>query len=139
MVCTLYYPADSIGLLILALVNSFYDGFRAVLLSGWHGGSFICSLVNGSHNVLHAVLLGGWQRIAQNSTCERLSRRFACRISQRIVVDCSFILSPTAFMTVCVPYCSADGSALLILPLVHSFSDGSQAITYCRGYPATTH
>jgi len=29
---------------------------------------------------------------------------------------------------VCAPYCSVDGSALLILPLVNGFPEGSRAV-----------
>ena len=47
-------------------------------------------------------------------------------------VDCSpdrsFFRSSTAFTTVYVPYCSADGSGLLILPLVNGFHNGSRAV-----------
>jgi len=32
-----------------------------------------------------------------------------------------------AFLTICVLYCTADGSGLLILPLVNSFYDGLHA------------
>jgi len=57
MVCTPYCFADGNGLLILPLVNPFYDGLHAVLLCRWLGRSFIRSLVNGFHNGLRAVLL----------------------------------------------------------------------------------
>jgi len=40
-----------------------------------------------------------------------------------MAADCSFFLTSTAFTTVCAPYCSVDGSALLILPLVNGFQD----------------
>ena len=43
----------------------------------------ILPLVNGFHNGLRAVLLSGWQRIAHSSARQRLSRRFARRITQR--------------------------------------------------------
>jgi hypothetical protein len=47
-------------------------------------------------------------------------------------VDCSpdrsFFRSSTAFTTVYAPYCSADGSGLLILPLVNGFHNGSRAV-----------
>ena len=104
-VCAPYCSADGSGLLILALLNGFHDGLRAVLLSGW-------------------------RRIAHSSTRQRLSRRFACRISQRMAADCSFFLSSTAFTftTDCVPYCSTDCSALLILALVNGFHEGLHAI-----------
>jgi hypothetical protein len=47
-------------------------------------------------------------------------------------VDCSpdrsFFRSSTAFTTVYAPYCSADGSGLLILPLVNGFRDALRAV-----------
>jgi len=101
-VCAPYCPADGRVLLILPLVNGFHDG-------------------------LPAVLPRGWQRIAHSCTCRRLSQRFARRISQRMVADCPFFLSSTAFTTVFMSYCSTDGSGLLILPLV-DFHDGLRAI-----------
>jgi len=118
---------DGSGLLILALVNGLHDGFRTVFLRGWRG-LLILSLVNSFHDGLRAVFLSGWQRIAHSCTRQRLSRRFSRRISQRMAADCSFFLLSTAFMTVCAPYCSADGSALLILPLVKGFHDRLRAI-----------
>jgi len=102
-VCAPYCSADGSGLLILPLVKGFHDGFRAVLLSGW-------------------------QRIGHSSARQRLFRRFARRISQRMAADCSFFLSSTAFTTVFAPYCSADGSALLNLLLVKGFHDGLRTI-----------
>jgi len=123
-----YCSADGSVLLILPLVKGFHNGLRAVLHSGWCGGSLILSLVNGFHDGLRAVLLSGWQRIAHTSARQRLSRRFARRIAQQMAADCSFFLSSTALTTVCAPYCSADGSALPILPLVNGFSDGFRAV-----------
>lgn len=61
------------------------------------------------------------------STHQRLSWRFVHRFGQWKVSLCSFFYSPMAFM-VFVPYCSADGSALLVLPLVISFDDGLRTI-----------
>jgi hypothetical protein len=94
-----YSSADGTGLLILALVNGFHDGFRAVLLSGW-------------------------QRIAHTSARQRVSRWFARRIAQQMAVDCLFFRSPMAFTTVRAPYCSADSSGFFILPLLNRFSEG---------------
>ena len=102
-VCALYCFADGSALLILPLINGFSYGS-------------------------HAVLLSGWQRIAHSSARERLFRRFARRIAQRLVAHCSFFLSSTAFPTVCALYCTSDGSALLILPLINGFSYGSHAV-----------
>jgi len=98
-----YFSRDGGGLLILPLVNGFHDGLRAVLLSGW-------------------------QWIAHTSARQRLSRRIARRIAPRMAAHWSFIRLSTAFPTVCAPYCSADGSALLILPLVKDFHDGLRAV-----------
>jgi len=65
--------------------------------------------------------------MAQSSACQQLSRQFAHRImpqiTQRMAADCSIFRLSMAYMTVCPPYCSADGSRLLILPLVNSFHD----------------
>jgi len=105
-VCAPYCSADGSGLHILLLVN------------GFHG--------------LRAVLLGGWQRIAHSSGRQRLSRRLSRRISQRMAADCSFFLSSTAFTTVCAPYCSVDGSGLLIPPLANGFHDGFRAVLLSR-------
>jgi len=123
-----YCSAYGSTLLILPHVNGFHNGLRAVLHSGWRGGSLILSLVNCFHDGLRTVLLCGWQRIAHTSARQRLSRRFARRIAPRMAADFSFFLSSTAFTTVYAPYCSADGSALLILPLVNGFSDSSRAV-----------
>jgi len=89
---------------------------------------FLLPVVNRFHDGSHAVLLSAWQRIADISTRQCLSRRFVRRIAQRMAADCTFFLSSTAFTTVCAPYCSADGSPLLILPLVNSFSDGLRTV-----------
>jgi len=123
-----YCSADGSGLLLLPLVKVFHDGLRAVWLSRWHSGLLILSLVNGFHDGLHSIMLSRWERIAHTSARQWLSRWFACRIAQRMVADCSFSLPSMAFMTVCVPYCSAGGNVLLILPLVNSFSDGSRTV-----------
>jgi len=82
-------------------------------------------LVNGFH-CLHAVLLSGWQRIPSSYTHQRLSL-FPHRFAQRMAADCSFFRTSTAF-TVCMPFCSADGSRLLILPLVNGFHNGLHAV-----------
>jgi len=71
-----YCSADGSGFLILPHVRGFHDGLRAVLLSEW-------------------------QRIANTSTRQQLSQRFARCISQRMAADYSFFLSSTAFTTVC--------------------------------------
>jgi len=108
-----YCSVDGIAWLTPLLVNSFYDGLRAVLVSGW-------------------------QRIVHTSACQWLSRRFARCIGQRMAADCSFFRSSTAFTTVCAPYCSADGSGLLILPLVNGFHDGLRAVLH-RGWQRIAH
>jgi len=91
-----YFSADGGGLLILPIANGFHDGLGTVLLSRW-------------------------QRIAHTSARQRLSRRIARRIAHRMAVHFSFFRSSTAFTTVCVLYCSADGSGSLILALVNGF------------------
>jgi len=98
-VCALDCSTDVSGLLIPLLFSGFPDGSHPVLLCGWH-----------------------W--IAHTSARQRLSRRFAPCISPRMVVDWSFFLLSEAF-TVCAPYCSSDGSGLLILPLVNGFPNVS--------------
>jgi len=103
MICALYCPSDGSGLLILSLINSLHDGFRAV---------FLC----------------GWRRIAHSFSRQWLSRRFARRIAQRMAAHCLFFRSSMAFTTVFAPYCSADGSGLLILALVDGFHDGLRAV-----------
>jgi len=87
----------------------------------------ILALVKGFHNGLRAVLLSGWQRIAHSSARQWLSR-FARHFTWRMAADCSFFRSSTAFTTVFAPYFSADGSGLVILPLVNSFHDGFRAV-----------
>jgi len=79
----------------------------------------VLPLVNGFHG-LRAVLFNGWQRIARSSARQRLSQ-FARRFAQRMTAHCSYFHSSKAFTTVCAPYCSADVSGLLILPLVKVF------------------
>jgi len=102
-VCAPYCSVDGSGLLIPPVINGFPDGLRAVLLSGW-------------------------QRIAHSSARQRLSGWFACCIAQPMAADCSYLRSSTAYPTVYAPYCSADSSALLILPLINSFPVGSRAV-----------
>ena len=110
------------------LANDFHDDLRAVLHTGWHGGSLLLSLVNGFHDGLRAVLHSGWQRIAHTSTRQRLSRRFTRCIALRMAVHCSFFLSSTAFLMVRTLYCATDGSGLLIPPLVNGFLDGLRTV-----------
>ena len=97
-------------------------------MAAYGSGLLILALVNGFHYGFRAGFLSGWRRIAHSFSRERLSRRFARCIAQRMAADCSFFLSSTAFTTVFAPYCSADGSALVILPLVNGFSDGLRAV-----------
>jgi len=88
----------------------------------------ILPLVNGFHDSLRAVLLSGWQWIAHSSARQRLSPRFARYFARRMTARCSYLRSSTAFTTVCAPFCSTDGSELLILPLVNGFHHGSRAV-----------
>ena len=92
------------------------------------GRLHILSLVNGFHDGLPAVLLRGWPRIAHSSARHQLFRRSAHRIAQRMAAHFSYFRSSTAFASVCPPYCSADGSRLLILPLINGFPDGLRAV-----------
>jgi len=110
MVYPLFCAADDNILLVLPLVNGF--------------------------QCLRAVCLNGWQRLACSSARQRLSR-CARRFAQRMTAHCTYFRSSKAFTTVCMPYCSADGSGLLILPLIsgllispllNGFPDGSRAV-----------
>jgi len=127
-VCAPYYSADGSGLLNLPLANSFHDGLRALLLSGWYriAPSSACQRLSRrfARRIAHRMA----RRIAHSFSRQRLSRRFARRIAQRMAADCSYLRSSTSFPTVCAPYCSADGCALLILPLVNGFPDGLRAV-----------
>ena len=110
MVCPLFCSAEDNVLLVLPLVNGF--------------------------QFLRAVFLQGWQRIACSSARQCLSWFVHC-FAQRMTAHCTYFHLSKAFTTVCVPYCSADGSGLLILPLVsgllispllNGFPDGSRAV-----------
>jgi len=93
-VCSPFCTENGSGLLILPLVNGFPDGLRTDFLNGW-------------------------QCIARSSACQQLSR-FTRHIAQRMVADCSYLRSSTAF-TVCVPFCLVNDNILLVLPLVNGF------------------
>jgi len=98
-----YCSVDGSGLLILPLIKGFHDGLRAVLLSGW-------------------------QHLAASSARQWLFRRFTRHIAQRMAAHCSYFHSSKAFTKDCAPYCSPDGSALVILLLINGFSDGLRAV-----------
>jgi len=85
-------------------------------------------LVNGISNGSRAILLREWQRVAHTYTRQPLSRQIVRRIVPRMAVDCSYLCSSTAFLTVCARYGSVDGSALLIPLLVNGFPDGLRAV-----------
>jgi len=70
------------------------------------------------------------RQIAHSFTRQGLSRRIACRIALRMAVACSDLHSSTAFTTVFTIYFSADGSRLLILPVVNGFHDGLPAVLH---------
>jgi len=89
----------------------------------------ILLLVTGFHS-LHAVLLSGWQHIPISYAPQWLYL-FPHRFGQLMAADCSFFCSSTAFM-VSVPFCSADGCRLLILPLVNGFQNGLCAVLSSR-------
>jgi len=102
MVCAPISSVDGSALLVLPLINGFPS--------------------------LCAVLLNGWQRIARTCARQRLSL-FARSFARRMTIYCSFFRSSMAF-TVCVQYCSMDGSGLLVLPLVNVFH-GLRAVLLC--------
>jgi len=104
MVRTLYRAADGSALLIPLLVNGFPDGFRAVLRRRY-------------------------QCIGHSSARQRLSQWFAHHIAQPMAAHYSYLRSLAAFPTNCTPYCSADGSALLILTLVNGLT--TVRVPYC--------
>jgi len=95
----------------------------------------ILTLVKGFHDRFCAVLLRGWQRIAYTAAHQWLSRRFARSFAQRMAAYCSFFRSVTAFATVCASCCSADGSALHILPLVSGFPDDLRTVLLSEWRP----
>jgi len=70
------------------------------------------------------------RQIAHSFTRQRPLRRIAHRIPPRIAADCSDLRSSVAFTTVFAPYFSADGSGLLILPLVNGFHNGFPAVLH---------
>jgi len=117
-VCAPYCPTDGSGLLILALVDGFHDGLRAVFLSGW-------------------------QRITHSFSRQRLSQQFSRCIAPRIAAHCSFFNSST-FMTVCAPYCSSDRlldrlffhlyAALLPLLMPYGSTVGKSAHLWVHSY-----
>ena len=98
MDCAPYCSVDASGLLI------------PLLVTGFPGGSY-------------AILCSSWLCITHSSAHRWLSQWFARRIAQQMAVECSYLHLSTAFLMVCMLYCSADSSGLLILPLVNSFLD----------------
>jgi len=133
-VCALFCSANCSGLLNLPLDDVYYPGPVRVLYCTADGsGLLILPLVKGFHDGLRAVLLRRWQRIAHSSARQRLSRRIADCIAQRMSADCSYFRSSKAFTTDCTLYCSADGSGLLIVPLFKGFHDGLRAVFHSGG------
>jgi len=57
-----------------------------------------------------------------------LSRRIAHRTAQHMGASCSFFRSSMAFLTIRVTYSQADGSTLLVVPLVNGFDNGLHAV-----------
>jgi len=55
-----------------------------------------------------------------------------------MAADCSYFCSSITFTSVRMPYCSADGSGLLILPPVNGFHYGSRAV-WLRGWHWIAH
>jgi len=108
--------------LILALVNDCYHGLVRVLYSSVDGSRLlIVALINGFHDGFRAVLLCRWKRIAHSSTHQRFSQWIAPHTAPRMAADCS-----------------ADGSGLLIPPLVNGFQDGFRAVLL-RGWQWIAH
>ena len=138
MICAPYCTPDGAADRSFFLSLTAFTTLCAPHCSADGSGLLIPPLVNVFPNGLRAVLLRGWQRIAHTSARQWLSHQFARRIAQRMAAHCSFFRSSTAFPTVCAPYCSADGSALLILPLVNGFHDGSRAVLL-SGLQRITH
>jgi len=112
-VYAVYCSVDGSGLLFLALVNGFYDGS-------------------------HAIFLSGWQRISRTSARQRLSQQIGHRITQWMAAHCSYFRSSMAFTTDWAPYYSADGSSLLILPLVNGVHNGLPTVLLC-GWQRIAH
>jgi len=119
-------------LLNLPLANSFHDSLRAVFLSAWYQIAPTSARQRLSRRFTRRIPHRMARRIAHSFSRQRLSRGFVRRIAQRMAADCSYLRSSTAFPTVCAPYCSADSSALLILPLINGFPDGSRAVLRSR-------
>jgi len=61
----------------------------------------VLQLANGFHNGLCPLLRSGSQRIAHSSAHQHLSRQFACRVAQWMLLCCSFFRLSMAF-TVCI-------------------------------------
>jgi len=122
-----YLPLSTAFLTIRAPYCSL-DGSRLLILP----------LVKVFHS-LRTELLNGWQQITHPSTRQQLSRWLACSLACQwlsqfarcfapwIKAHCLFFCSSMAFTRVYVPCCPADGSALLILPLVKGFPNVSRA------------
>jgi len=68
------------------------------------------------------------RQLAHSFQRQQLSRRILRRIAPWMASDHSYLRSLTAFTTVCAPYCSADGSGLLIPLLVKGFHDGLRTV-----------
>ena len=107
MDCALYFSVDGSVLLILPLVKGF-------------------------HNGLCAILLCRWQCIAHSYACQWLFQWFACRIAQWMATYCSYFCLSMAFTTVCPLYYLADGSRLLILPLINKFHNDLRTVLLCK-------
>ena len=73
MVCPPFCSADGSQLLILPPVNGFYDGLCAVLPGGWQqiADNSSCQWLS---RQLGVILLRGWHRVADSSTCRQLSQ-----------------------------------------------------------------
>jgi len=121
-VCVQYCLAAGSKLLIIPLFNSFHDSW-APYCSADGTVLQILALVDSFYDGCVPYCSADSTGVAHSSAGQRLSRRFACCISQRMVVYCSFCPLSTVF-TFCALYCSVEGRGLLILPFVYGLHDG---------------
>jgi len=87
----------------------------------------ILSLLDGFPDNLRAILLSRWQHIVLCYARQQRSR-FRDHFAQQIASHSFFFRLSTGVASVCTPYCSQDGSPLLIILLVKGFSDNSRPL-----------
>jgi len=88
-------------------------------------------LANCFHDDLRAADCSPYRSFFRSST-SIIPDRFAYHIPHRMAADYCFFRLSMAFTTVCAPYCSADGSGLLIPPLINGFHNSLRAVLICR-------